>query len=420
MDKNVEYLKQMTLLCVEDDESIRNEIAHFLGPRVGQVLTATDGKEGLALFKAQRPDLVLSDIQMPFMDGLAMTQEIRKRGHTTPVIFITAFDDTQYLRRAITVEADGYVLKPVILDELMQTLLACADKLMQSREISTSRAQLAAYQKAAEEERQLVAELMSRMMRPEQLHDKQVRYWIQPTEVVSGDLVAVSRARNGRLYVMLADSTGHGLPAALNLLPINHIFYSMVSKGLTVGMIVEEMNWAVHEQSPVGRYVAAVVACIDSHNRTVEVWNGGIPSAYFLGNTGEVHSCFISTNLPLGVLDRTFTAQTEVYQWSDGGQLVAFSDGLPDAENADGEDFGEQRALQVLQQHAPSERHDALVLAVNEFVGNRHALDDMTLMTVDCQGAMRKIRLLNSPASDSVAVAKVPQFAVAELLETES
>ncbi|OHC66641.1 MAG: hypothetical protein A3H93_18500 [Rhodocyclales bacterium RIFCSPLOWO2_02_FULL_63_24] len=134
----------------------------------------------------------------------------------------------------------------------------------------------------------------------EKVHVLGVReLYIQPTEVVSGDLVAVLRSRNGRLYVMLADSTGHGLPAALNLLPINHIFYSMVSKGLAVGMIVEEMNWAVHEQSPTGRYVAAVVACIDSHNCTVEVWNGGIPPAYFLGADGDVAFCFSSSNLPL-------------------------------------------------------------------------------------------------------------------------
>ena len=396
--------KQLAILYVEDDEMVRRETGCLLESLVGRVFTAADGEEGLALFRKVHPDVVLSDIIMPGMDGLQLARQIKRADPATPVVLVTGSNDAEHLQQAINIGVDGCLLKPVSINLLMQTITEAMARQLGSRELARANAQLSAYQAGAEEERRLVVELMGRMMRPEQLQDKQVRYWIRPTEAVSGDLVAVSRAHNGRLYVMLADSTGHGLPAALNLLPINHIFYSMVSKGLSVGMIVEEMNWAVHEQSPTGRYVAAVVACIDSHNRTVEVWNGGIPSAYFLGDNGEVHSCFITTSMPLGVLDRTFTAQTEVYQWPDGGQLVVFSDGLLDAENMNGEDFGEQRALQTLQQHAPSERHDALILEVNEFVGNRHAFDDMTLMIVDCRGDVRKIRPMNTPARDDLAV----------------
>jgi len=121
---------------------------------------------------------------------------------------------------------------------------------------------------------------------------------------------------------MLADSTGHGLAAALNLLPINHIFYSMASKGLPVSTIVEEMNWAVKQQSPADRFVSAIVARIDTRNRLIEIWNGGIPSASFISDDGSQEYRFNSINLPLGILDRTFVAETEVIQMAASGAII--------------------------------------------------------------------------------------------------
>jgi len=380
----LEALAELTVLYVEDDKSIRAEVAHFLSRRVGHLLTAEEGQAGLEIYCAQRPDLVVTDIQMPVMDGLTMAEEIKKLHPNTPVIFTTAFDENQYLLPAIALGADGYAIKPIHLDQFLGTILRSVDILMQRREIITSRAQLAAYHRAAEEERRLVADLMAHMIRPEHLRDSQLRYWLRPAEMIGGDLIAAARSRNGRLYVMLADSTGHGLPAALNLLPINHIFYSMVSKSLPITLMVEEMNWAVRDQSPTERYVSAMVACIDTRNHLVEAWNGGLPPALFLDAAGRVVRRFESSNFPLGILDRTFVAETDVFQWSDPGQLVIYSDGLEDAEDESGERFGWERIVSTLQGAAPEKRFDALVAAVEEHLGGRsHAFDDMTLVVVD-------------------------------------
>jgi CheY-like chemotaxis protein len=385
--QSLEALKQLAVLYVEDEESIRNEVAYFLSRRVGRILTAANGREGLDIYRSQRPDLVLSDIQMPVMDGLEMAAEIKRQQRETPVILTTAFNDTNYLQKAIALGIDGYVLKPIDLEQLMQVTLRSVDILMQAREITASRAQLAAYHRAAEEERQLVAGLMARMMRPEHLKDRQLRHWLQPTELVGGDLVAAARGRSNKLYVMLADSTGHGLPAALNLLPINHIFYSMVSKNLPVSLMVEEMNWAVHDQSPADHYVAAIVACIDARNRLVEVWNGGLPGALFVDDQGEVIRSFESDNFPLGILDRTFVAETEVFQWSGHGRLVVYSDGLEDAEDESGRAFGREGIVAALRTVPPEKQFDAVVKGVRAHLGGRHAFDDMTLLMVENSGA---------------------------------
>lgn len=375
-------LQQLVILYVEDDAFIRGEVGHFLSRRIGRLLLAENGEEGWNVFLAQRPDLVVTDIQMPVRNGIALASAIKQTYRDTPVILATAFEEPAYLHQAIALGVDGYILKPINLEQLLQTILRCTALLLQSREISTSRARLAAYHEASEEERQLIADLMARMMRPECLRDRQVRYWLRPADIVGGDLVAVARSRNNKLYVMLADSTGHGLPAALNLLPINHIFYRMVSKNLPVSLIVEEMNWAVRDQSPFERYVAALVACLDFRNRLVEVWNGGLPGAAYIHEDGEVVRRFDSNNLPLGVLDRTFVAETDIYQWTEHGQLLVYSDGIEDAENEAGEMFGSERVFAAMQGSSPGERFGALMKAVEAHLGNCNAFDDITLMLV--------------------------------------
>lgn len=377
-------LSDLTILYVEDDEEMSGQVVHFLQKKCARLLTAGNGCEALKRYDEYRPDMIVSDIMMPEMDGLEFAEIIKRRDPSMPIILTTAFNDSAYLHRAIDVGVDNYVLKPIDLGKLHAAILKSADLLLKTRALEISRAQLEAYHQAAEEERALVSELMKRMMQPELMVDQQVRYRLEPADMVSGDLVAFRRARSDRLYIMLADSTGHGLPAALNLLPVNHVFYSMVAKGLPLAQIVEEMNWAVKVQSPADRFVSAFLACIDTYNHVIESWNGGIPSAMLVDQTGDIYHSLIPKNLPLGILDRTFTAQTEILQWSRPSQLVVYSDGLVEAENEQGVAWGEHNIQRVIKKMPEAQRFDAVGSELHGHLGTRRAFDDMTLLMVDC------------------------------------
>lgn len=380
-----DYLKGMTILYAEDEPGIRAQVAHFLGKRCARLIVAENGREALELFHAEHPDMIVSDIMMPEMNGLDFAAAVKAVSRNTPIILATAFNDTSYLLRAIEIGCDNYVIKPVNLEKLQAALNRNAEILINARAFAASKAQLETYHQAAEAERALVADLMQRMMHPERLVDHQVQHWLNPTDVISGDLIALARSHDGRLYVMLADSTGHGLPAALNLLPINRIFYSMVAKSLPVALMVEEMNLAIKEQSPTDRYVAAVVACIDHHNHVVEVWNGGIPSALLIGPDGGICHTFKSANLPLGIQDGgLFSAQTEIFQWNEHCQLVVYSDGISEAANESGVAFGDASIGNALRQVLPAARFDSILAALDAHLGDKRAFDDMTLLMVDC------------------------------------
>lgn len=125
-DQGNAYLKTLHLLYVEDDPNLREQLAERLTRRVGKVVTATDGVEGLAAFRAQPVQVVITDIRLPRMDGLAMAKEIRKLDPGVFIIVTTAFDDRDCLRRSIATEVDQYFLKPIERSQLEFALLSSA------------------------------------------------------------------------------------------------------------------------------------------------------------------------------------------------------------------------------------------------------------------------------------------------------
>ncbi len=124
MDIRDEILKGITVLYVEDELLPRETLARFLSRRTARVYTANNGKEGLNLFKEKIRDidLVLTDILMPEINGLQMVEEMRKLREDLPVVVITAHSEISYLLKAIELDIDGYILKPVDYERLINTM----------------------------------------------------------------------------------------------------------------------------------------------------------------------------------------------------------------------------------------------------------------------------------------------------------
>jgi diguanylate cyclase (GGDEF)-like protein/PAS domain S-box-containing protein len=122
----LDYLKKLSILYVEDDESIRALLCKFFLKRHGiELIPAVNGAEGLTLFKLHKPDVVITDISMPIMDGLTMSDAIRKINPNTPIILTTGFEESRYFQHAIDLDVTKYVTKPVNFDILESALLKC-------------------------------------------------------------------------------------------------------------------------------------------------------------------------------------------------------------------------------------------------------------------------------------------------------
>ena len=119
--------KQIKILYVEDEAGTRDQITRLLAGQGYDTLYAANGKEGLELFQTHHPDIVITDIMMPFMNGLDMAREIRAQDNTTQIIVTTAFNDTDYLLAAIEIGINQFVTKPISLQKLFDSVNRCAD-----------------------------------------------------------------------------------------------------------------------------------------------------------------------------------------------------------------------------------------------------------------------------------------------------
>lgn len=124
-----EHSEGLTLLYVEDNEGLRIKAHHLMEKFFVNVVSASDGEEGLAAFKEHRPQIVITDINMPKLDGIEMIEKIKELSPSTKFIIISAFDDKEHLLRAIKVGVFNYLKKPIRIDELTQTLLRCIESI---------------------------------------------------------------------------------------------------------------------------------------------------------------------------------------------------------------------------------------------------------------------------------------------------
>lgn len=135
------FLKSLTVLYVEDDFEVREDLARYMRRRFARVDVAENGAGGLELFEAGHYDVVVTDIKMPVMDGLDMATRIKQITEETPVIVVTAYNETDYFMRAIEIGIDRYVKKPVDPAQLIQAITKATRVRAKQRELEHARAQ---------------------------------------------------------------------------------------------------------------------------------------------------------------------------------------------------------------------------------------------------------------------------------------
>ncbi len=144
----IQQLKTMNVLYVEDELSARDEIAYFLESKVKKLYLAENGQEGLKIFQENLEviDIVISDIQMPIMNGLEMSVAIKKINSEIPIVITSAFNDNEYLFKAIETGISHYIPKPVDLMQLVIKIAQIAEDINLKREVEFTKKSLEAYQ----------------------------------------------------------------------------------------------------------------------------------------------------------------------------------------------------------------------------------------------------------------------------------
>jgi YesN/AraC family two-component response regulator len=117
-----------SLLIAEDDLAARNILEKMISIKFRgcTIYSADNGRQGLRLFKEHHPNIVITDIKMPEMDGIEMAHEIRGIDGGIPLIVLTAYNDATFLQRLAEIKVCNYLMKPVNFSDLFTSIERCA------------------------------------------------------------------------------------------------------------------------------------------------------------------------------------------------------------------------------------------------------------------------------------------------------
>ncbi|EED28453.1 response regulator [Vibrio sp. 16] len=346
---------------IVDDHATNRELCRFMLGHIAEKTTLFENGQGVVSAMEQMdtlPDVILLDVMMPIKDGFTTAKEIRKAFPNIhiPIIFLTVLDDHASFENCLHY-GDDFILKPVERSVLLAKVQAHYRIVRMHNEVTEQRDELRHFHEQVRYDYAIAESIFSNLM--EEMSSQVnniygINYISTPSTVFNGDLIVVAHRPHGGVYVMIADATGHGLPAAISAIPATRAFFSMAAKGLSLGEIVSEINDALVRFLPMGMMLAASVFEIRANGFEVSWWGGGLPDGYVINSDGSIDRRLVSRHMPLGVLKpREFETDLVHMKLEPDQQIICYTDGVIEACNREGEQFGLERLEKALASPRP-------------------------------------------------------------------
>jgi len=226
MDLN--NLKKYSVLVVDDDKNILSVYIDLLKMFFNKVYFASNGEEGIYNFKKYSPDIVITDFKMPKKNGLEMTEEILKINKKTPVILLTAFDDKDILKNAISKNITAFLQKPIKKDKMFEAFEKALEILNENNKF-LKQEKLIEYKNYQEF---LAYEKEKLILKKE---NEKIDVFYKPLDITSGDSYSVRKN-----IFFLADAMGKGISASVTSMIATSFFNYLVDKNCNFEDLIEE------------------------------------------------------------------------------------------------------------------------------------------------------------------------------------
>ena len=329
-----------SVLVVEDSTVFTLLYQHFFkekGVLTTICLSLEEARKAITAHQ-QHYDVLLLDNHLTDGEGVTLLPLIKAELKDAAVIMVSANDDADFFLKAFSQGIDDYALKPVNMDLLWLKMKKSVHQRRLEKLNNQQRKALNVWRDAELQEQALAKHLLGAMFAKIHTDVDAIHYWVKPSSQFSGDSVIHCSGADGSDYVMLADAMGHGLAAAVSLMPMVQIFKAMSEKALPLSSIVFELNSKLTHLLPDDRFVAVIILHIQPASKVIDVWNGAMPPVLVLDEQGKLVKQVDSANMALGILpDTLFSVHPERIELRDHQRVVMFSDGVIESPCHEGE-----------------------------------------------------------------------------------
>lgn len=383
----------LTILVVDDEPDlellIRQRFRRAIRSGSYQFLFAGDGTEALTrLGEYPNVDLVLSDINMPRMDGLRLLGEIAQLNRLLKIVIVSAYGDMSNIRTAMNRGAFDFVTKPIDFSDLELTIEKARRELNLVRSAFSSREELTAIQRELEiASRIQLSSLPSTFPAFPDRSEFDIYATMIPAREVGGDFYDFFLIDENRLGFGLGDVSGKGIGAALFMAVTQTMLRATAMQGLPPEVCVTHVNRVLYPVSTPNLFVTLIYGVLNLDNGTVDYVAAGHQPPYLLRN-GSVDELPRTGGLGLCLVPE-FEFEAQSVQLQPDDSLLLFTDGVTEARDDGSDQFSELRIVECLARNsspsAAGKVRDVL-RAVEQFTDGLPQADDITLLALTYRG----------------------------------
>jgi phosphoserine phosphatase RsbU/P len=376
----------LKVLIVDDEPDVELLVRQRFKRRPGDFdfVFARNGAEALQRLEENKDlDLVITDINMPVMDGLALLSRLNSLdGRLVRAVILSAYGDMQNIRTAMNRGAFDFLTKPIDFADFETTIRRTREAIDSARQGMEARAELI----ALEQELDIAARIQSSILPasfPER-PDVSLFARMMPARRIGGDFYDYFWIDGQRLGFLIGDVSGKGAPAALFMAVSRTLLRATALQGMPPGRVFDYANLVLGGQGEAGVFVTAFYAILNTATGELAYALGGHNPPYRIPPNGAPVPIEEPGGPVIGLLPGLEYC-TGTLQLQHGESILLFTDGVTEAQNAEQKFLGERRLREVLgsaEGKAPGEIADAVLAAVSEFTGNAPQSDDITLLAL--------------------------------------
>jgi sigma-B regulation protein RsbU (phosphoserine phosphatase) len=387
---NTESPSKARVLIVDDEPDIETLIRQRFKRRNGnfgfEFAFARNGAEALRQVEADPDlDLVITDINMPVMDGLELISRLgHLDGRVVKSVILSAYGDMGNIRTAMNRGAFDFLTKPIDFTDFETTLRRTRDALEIERLGVETRQRLSALEQEIEIAAQIQVSMLPREFPTGELFD--IYAQIAPARRVGGDFFDFFPINSDSVGFLIGDVSGKGVPAALFMAVSRTILRATALQGLDPAECLAYVNNVLGTQREGAVFVTVFYAILHTDTGDVEFCIGGHNPPYRIASTGEIVPVDEPGGIVIGLLPpEEVSYETGRFHLKAGDSLFLFTDGVTEAMNADGGFFGERRLRHALAECAgcsSKEIAQRVLAEVAQFTEGAVQSDDITAMAV--------------------------------------
>lgn len=349
---------------------------------------AHNGLEALTmLIKEKDFDIILSDINMPEMDGLTLLTKINEmQNPALKCIIVSAYGDMGNIRQAMNHGAFDFATKPIDLDDLSLTIEKAIEQINYIKTMQQEHYQLESIKGDLAVASEIQQAILPRVFPPfpENASQMDIAASMNAAKDVGGDFYDFFRIDEDRIGFVIADVSGKGIPAAIFMAVCRTLIRATGLRDVKPSECISYTNNLIAEESASSMFVTAFYGIYNIKTGEVTYTNAGHNPPYVVRANGKIERLPISKNIIVGFIEN-FQFSEETLHLEPGDTLLLYTDGVTEAVDTELKEYGEERLEKLLKnttQMGCQEMIDAVKADVKAFTEEAEQSDDITLLAI--------------------------------------